>query len=660
MTKRTLPICSLDLETVSNVDLRKAGASRYSRDKSTLATVIAWAFGDDPVQSATILDLGPRRLPDAVLRHIRDGGIIRGWNAGNFEWNMLLNYFGVPIAPEQIDDTMFRALHAGLPAALGECGPALRLPIVKDASAHRLMMQMAKPRRSSTGSVSYWHEDDPDKLARLRAYCEQDVAAERAIAKVLPELPEREQRIALLDRRSNTLGVRLDLPLVNAMIGIAQDAAREMNAACAKLTGGAVTSPGTQTAKLVAWLQSNGLSVESLRKDAVVDALQTTPEGDLRSVLALRQTAAKSSVKKLQAMLASVDDDSVVRGTIVYYGANRTGRATGRLLQIHNLPRGEIKDPNFAIEMILDGAGANDLEMLYGPPLGVVSSCIRGCIVPRPGKVFVVFDLSQIEARMIAWLAGQHDVLRVFSSGEDIYTHAARKVGSSDRNLGKILTLACGYGMGQAKFQDTAAKAPKPIQLSLEEAKAAVDAWRRVNPNIVTFWRNCETAVRSAIADFKVTRVSASVAINDKAAAEVNRSRNGSPLLTLLLPSGRRLFYRDIAIEADDNGRDGIVFSGVDQITKRWSRIRTYSGKLAENICQSAARDVLYEMMLEIEAKGLGDILFQVHDELIVEVPEEEAQRRYDAIKAVMNTTPSWAEGLPVKAEGHILKRYGK
>lgn len=645
-----MSILYLDVETACALDLKKSGASRYSRDPSLIVTVVGWAFDDEPEQAETVLNLGPRRLPPEVEKHIRDGGMVSGWNSRGFESNIIRNYFGLPLPPTQVIDTMQAALHAGLPAALGDAGMALGLAIVKDATAHRLMLQLARPRAiRPDGSCRWWHEEDAEKLERLRLYCAQDVASERAIAKAIPKLPEREVQISLLDARANEKGVRVDVPVVRRMIAIADASTKKLNAECNQLTNGAVTSPGTQTARLLAWLGDH--SPGDLTKDTVAKALARDDlPAHVRRVLEIRQLAAKSSIKKLQAVLSCIDDDDVIRGMLAYYGAARTGRHAGRHFQPQNLPRSSLKHPDLAIDAIADGADADWIEMLFGPPLEVVSSCLRGILVPRPDHAFVVFDLSQIEARMIAWLAGQQDTLEVFASGQDVYTFTARKLGLNSRQEGKVAVLGLGYGMGPNKFIDTAAT--YNLTYTVGEAEKIVRDWRAANGKIVAFWRQCGDTVKNVLAQ-KATPFKAP--INGKVEALVTKARNGSRVLTLLLPSGRRLFYRDAVLSDGE-----ITYAGVDQKTRKWGLQRSYSGKLAENLCQATARDVVFEMALEIERKRLGDVILSIHDELIVEVPLADAQARYEAVEKVMNTTPSWAPGLPVKAEGHILMRYGK
>jgi DNA polymerase len=726
-------ILYIDLETTCDADLKKTGASKYSRDQSLIVTVAAWAFDQGPVQSVVNTGLDVLDLPKELVEHIEAGGIVSGWNSGGFEYNVLKNHFGLKVSPEQVTDTMQRALHAGLPGALGDCGPALRLNIVKDNTAHRLMMQMAKPRKHRGGKISYWHIDDPEKLARLRAYCEKDVEAEREIAKYIPELPEREKRISALDRAANERGIKLDVRLIEKMIALADEATEQLNARCAIVTKGAVTSPGTQTARMSAWLNSRGLPVDSLAKGYVEDALKRVdtelahspaaqnekkqaimralalqrdddslypilaasraePFADVKEALQLRQVAAKSSVKKLRAMLNCMEEhDQCVRGVLAYYGASRTGRFAGRLIQPQNYPRPSFKQVNAAIDLILRGGTIEDIEAVFPPVLEVIASCLRGCLVPREGKKLIDFDLSQIEARVVAWLAGQNDILEVFARGEDVYMYDVEKLGLNSRQEGKAVRLGLGFGMGPNKFVDLAET--YGLTYSLQRSEEIVYGWRDENPNICNLWWDTDRVVKECIRAAKSSPLGkAEREINKYLSVMVNKARNGSYLMTLLLPSGRRLYYRDIALEIErpeteiaeaerslERGeidaaefadimaeisqrrvRESITYSGTNQITKRWGKVRTYGAKIIENATQGFARDVVIEMALAIDDQKLGELVLSVHDQLLNEVPEDEAEERYAAIEKIMNAELTFAPGLPIAAEGHIVERFGK
>lgn len=636
----------LDLETASVLDVRKVGASRLSRDPSTVVTVVAWAVGDGPVQS--VVNPG-RLLPFPITEHIVRGGVVSGWNSGGFELLFLRNYFGVDIRDDQISDTMQRAAYAGLPMALGEAGPALGLKVVKDRSAHDLMMRMARPR--ALEPLTWWHETDEEKLARLRRYCEDDVRAERAISAVIPFLSDAEDRVVAIDRRANLRGVYLDRDAVDAMLAAADAATKELNAEIAVLTDGAVTSAGTQVARLQAWLGPH--APPTLGKHDVEEALENPAlPPAARRALEIRLLVAKSSVKKLNAMKACVDDDGFVRGLLVYSGAGRTHRWTSRLIQTQNMARPTIKRPEKALDCLLRGMDGEGLRLFWGEPLDVVSSCLRGAIAPRPGHVFVNYDLSSIEGRVVCWLAGQKDVLDVYRRGEDVYVYTQKKLGLGSRQEGKVAVLGLNYGMGPDKFVSTAAG--YGLTYSREQAARIVEDYRQANDKIKRFWNALDHAAKAVLQ----AGAGRSMVVG-KLRVSTHRTRVGSVLLTISLPSGAYLYYRDARVEQGDRG-DAIVFNGVDQKTKRWSAQRTWGSKLVENVTQSVARDVLCDMLVRMDDARAGELVMTVHDEVLVETPIERADETCAAVHAIMNTAPTWAAGCPIAAEGGVKARYGK
>ena len=433
-----------------------------------------------------------------------------------------------------------------------------------------------------------------------------------------------------------------------------------LNAECAALTGGAVTSAGTQAARLKAWLATQGIALEGVGKEPIAWALEQHARQPLEpavaAVLRIRQKIAKSSVKKLEAMLTTVDSDGRCRGTLAYYGAARTGRFSGRLTQPQNFPR-PAKFASHIIRAVNDYLCDGDgLRLFWDEPLSAVASCLRGCLIPSEGNVFFVYDFAQIEARILAWLAGQRDVIAAVRQGVDIYDHAVLKMGLASRDAGKAVTLSLGYGMGAAKFADRAKS--YGLDLSLNESQAMVDQWRQSNSKITAFWSTTEQTAKEALkrglsGPFQVTK-----------------AKNGQPLMTILLPSGRRLYYRNIRLEPDldRRGRDALTYDGVHQDTKRWSTIRTYGAKLVENITQAIARDVLVEAAMRMHG-GAARLVFSVHDELVFEVNPKElghlnnemsVGEAYLLGKGAIEMTPKWAEGLPIEVEGAIMDRYGK
>jgi DNA polymerase len=363
-----------------------------------------------------------------------------------------------------------------------------------------------------------------------------------------------------------------------------------------------------------------------------------------RIALQARLDASRSSTAKLAAITSARSHDGRVRGTFQYYGAARTGRWAGRRLQPQNLFRGSIKDVPAALRAIRAGASPEDLELLFeDSALGVVASCLRSTIMAGPLRRLVVADFAQIEARVLAWLAGQHDALAVFRRGEDIYTATAKAIGSANRNLGKVLVLACGYGMGHVRFRETAAT--YGVTLSEDEAASAVMAWRELNHHIVTLWWEGHRVLMRVLRD--------GLGASGRLGYVTFRYRNNA--LLIRLPSGRHLVYRHPRIEQNDTGHDEFTYMG--SLGGGWIRLRAWPGKTVENITQAVARDVMVEAMLTLRDIPL---IATIHDELIAEVSEDQADQTLDRMLQTMRITPAWAAGLTIDAAGFIVRRYQK
>ena len=656
-----MTVAHIDFETCCDLDLKKVGADVYSRSPSLIVTVLAWAFDSGPVHSVTC----PKTLPTELLDHLQSGGESRGW-AAQFEWAILTNHFGLRLATHQAVCVMQKALHSGLPAALEDAGPAIGAPQHKDATARRLMLQLSKPRKNRGGPDSFWHVDDLSKLDALEAYCRQDVEAERAIDGMIADLPPMERAISIMDRQANDRGVKLDLKFVTALKALALDETAKLNRECEGLTQGAVTSPGTQTARLLAWLNARlPEPIPDVGKETVANELAKFGHGPdargtvVRRVLEIRQEIAKSSLKKLDAMLRCAGPGDRVRGQLAYYGAFRTGRFAGRLIQPQNFPRATIKDVNSFTRYMLrtKTPDADFVRCVWGKPLDAIATALRGCLVPASGKVFVVRDLSQIEARVIAWLAGQGDILAVFGRGEDVYVYTQKKLGLPNRQAGKVVVLGLGFGMGPRHFVEYAAG--QGVVITLEESESMVREWRLANDKIVSFWRRLDDIAKVVLRGFNGSPFEL------QATSEISfcasRARNGTCLLTMLLASGRRLYYRNARLAADPGtGRESIVYEGVDTYTKKWSDQRTWGSKLAENATQATARDVIIEAGLRVDHQGLGDLVLSVHDELVFEVLDGSSGKMSHEIRQEIDKRPTWAVDLPVASEGGISYRYGK
>jgi DNA polymerase len=657
------PFVSVDFETCSTVNLKTTGVSRYARAKGTHILCLAYAFSQGPVE----LWLPGDPFPVELAEHIAKGGRLHAWNA-NFErqiWRYICRpRLGWPTVPdEQWACTMAQGMYAGLPAGLDDAATALGLVQRKDVEGHRLMLQLCQPRSTRPDGTPVWWSDDPDpaKLIRLAAYCMQDVVVERDIANQLPPLPESERQVWLLDQRMNDTGIAVDFNLVDRMQQVAAGAKRDLNAELRMLTKGFATGTN-QIATIQTWLMRNGCPLLLDMKRATLEAettrlLSIDPHHPAAEVIRVRLDAARTSTAKLDAFQRATDEDGRLRCTLRYYGAGRTGRwsgAGGTRAQLQNLPRptqGTKVAP--ALTHILAGCqDAHELAQYGDSPLGVIASCLRGCFVASPGHVLVCADLAQIEARVIAWLAGQHDVLDVFHRGEDIYTYTAGLIGSNNRTLGKVIRLALAYGMGSIKFVATALG--YGVELGIAEAEAIVRAFRERSHAIRAFWYDLERAMMWAVN-----------ALNGNSTyVRAGGGRIGfmahADGVEMLLPAGRGLFYRNARIEWDDNfERDSVVYDGLHQKTRQWGPIRTYGGKLAENATQAVARDVLAEHMLTLD--GLGHrLLLTSHDEIIAEAPERESNFRLAEMLDVMARPIDWAPGLPVRAEGFVADRYRK
>ena len=640
----------IDLETTSTVDLRKSGAQAYAEHPDTMVTVLCFSVDDAPVYTWRWNDakLTPK-VADMFRIWLEQGAVIVAHNY-LFEfnlWHQKLVPLGFPPIPlAQWSCTMARALVAGYPASLDAAARAAKLPITKDATAHGLMLRMARP-RTTEPTVTWWHETSQEHFKRLCDYCAQDVLAERALDQVVPELSARERLVFDVDHVINQRGLHVDLDLVDKLYGHAEAAKHLANRDLIAATNGQVTT-ANQVAKIRWWLAGLGIHPPDLRRATVQRALdQPHITGPARTVLQARLDTSRSSTAKLDAIRSARSLDGRVRGTFQYYGASRTGRTAGRRLQPQNLFRGSIKDVNGALLVIKSGTPTEDLSLLFeDSPMGVVASCLRSCITAPVGHKLVVCDFSQIEARALAWLAGENHALEVFARGDDIYTETAKGIGSSSRQLGKVLVLACGYGMGVRRFQETAATFK--LDLTYDEAEHAVRSWRDLNRRIVDYWWSCNRAVMRVARGLPGTEV------------HVGRTvfKRRQDALLIQLPSGRHLVYRRPHIlENPDTGKEEFCYMGSHG--SDWHMQRAWPGKTVENITQAVARDVLMDKLVRLHDRGLT-LVAQVHDELIAEAPEAEADQVYAVMKAEMSSTVTWGSTLPLAAEGFVAQRYQK
>lgn len=651
---------SIDLETYSGADLSETGVHRYVEDPDFEVLLIGYSVDGGPVR---VLDLTePFERIDEFHDLLVDPTVLKtAWNA-SFERSCLAKWAGEPMPPEQWSDTMILAMEMGLPGSLAAAGVALGLPEdkLKDPVGKSLIQYFSKPCRptkANGGRTRNLPEHDPDKWKLYIEYNRQDVVTEMAIrSKLLPLAPS-EQKLWCLDQRMNDHGVRIDLPMAAKIVKFDEQNRARLQEEARRITG--LQNPNSLT-QLKSWLARQGTPVEQLRKDDLDRLLAGDLPDQVRRVLEIRKALGKTSVKKYSAMLDATCGDSRLRGILQFYGANRSGRWAGRIVQTHNLARNELPDLDLARELAAAG-DFDSLETLFGETSFVFSELIRTAFIPSEGCRFVVSDFSAIEARVVAWLAGEEWVLEAFRHGKDIYCETASmmyhvpvvKHGENGhlRQRGKVAVLACGYqgGVGAMKAMDRGGTIPE------EELQSVVDQWRRANPMIVRLWRDYERAARTAIEERRPVHRP----LRGRSGVEVVFSYERGNLF-IKLPSGRRLCYWGARIREDPQhgGREQIVYMGVNQETKQWGIAETYGGKLVENCTQAIARDCLAEAMTRVSDMGY-QIVMHVHDEMIVDVPRED-RTALDRINRAMSEEIPWAPGLPLKGDGYECDFYKK
>jgi DNA polymerase len=640
MPKKPSHDLHLDFETYCELDLKKVGIARYVAHPSFWITALAWKLDDRPVWTAIAPGAAlPRELAQALADPEVQG---HAWNAA-FETAVLAWYrarIGNPLSC-----TMQRALAYGLPGKLETAAAALGLPHQKDMAGHRLMLRMSRPLKPDQPP---WTDQD---YARLAEYCGRDVEAEAAAAVVIPELQPAELELAELDARMNTSGeLGIDFDRVMALQAAAKAAERLDAERCTILTGAAVTSPGTQTARLLKWLRGTGLVIANTERATVEETLANAPwlASNVIEVLQIRLRAARASVRKLTSMLAiAAPETGALRGQFQFCGAGRTGRWSGRGVQVQNLPR---VPPGFSPDLFAGMARAATSDLCVGaldavaaaPVLDCVSWSLRACLkATDDSKVMWSFDFAQIEARVLAWLAGQQDILAVFASGEDVYLWAAAQFGSRDRQLGKVLVLALGFGMGAVKLRQQAWKS-YGVRMTAEQAERFKTEWRRSNGKIVRFWDEMDAAAKQAI-----LRQGTVYAVSGSGVAFTCTART----LQLRLPSGRVLYYHKPRL---DHATGSICYWG-SEVGGRWAEQRTWGGKLAENATQAAARDIMAEAMLRAFRRAGMVPCMSVHDELVYAVASAPSQQY---LCDLMLEPPPWAGGLPLAGESKRMRRY--
>ena len=640
----------VDIETFSSVDIVKAGAFKYMEAPDFEILLVAYAFDKNPV---SLMDLeGDYDAMDRELLRewLTDPDIVKVAHNSAFERAAFARWLGEDMPPEQWEDTMILAAMNGLPMSLDAAGAALQLRDQKIKEGTSLISYFCKPCKKTIangGRERNLPEHAPDKWERFAEYCRRDVEVCQAIYYRLNRfsVPGWERRVWALDARINERGVMVDMELASAAIEVDEAFRAEHMTELQKLTG--LDNPNS-VAQLKDWLAGVGVSCESLSKATVEELKNTVTDPTTRRVLELRQQLGKTSTKKYEAMTAAACEDDRVRGLLQYYGAGRTGRWAGRLVQVQNLPQNHLDDIGLVRE-IVRAKDLDSLEMLFGNVPDVLSQLIRTAFIAKPGHTFLVADYSAIEARVIAYLAGEKWRMDVFAQGGDIYCSSASQmfkvpvvkhgINGHLRQKGKIAELACGYGGGVGALKAFGAD---KMGLTEDEMQTIVTQWRQASPTIPRFWRDAENAAKAALETWGRTFT---------LPCGVKYLRD-SDALRCRLPSGRVLSYWGARL--DDDG--SICFMAQNQTTRKWEKSETWGGKLVENIVQAYARDCLAVAMLRLDEAGYR-ICFHVHDEIIAEAPEGS---RWEDMAEIMGQPIDWAPGLMLRGDGYETKFYMK
>ena len=642
-------VLEMDIESFSDVDLIKCGVYAYADSPAFEILLFAWSFDGGETQ---IIDLAQgEKLPAEVEEAIFDVSVTKTAYNANFERTCLSKHFGRYIPPESWHCSAVQAAMLALPRSLEDVGRVLGLDEQKMKEGKELIRYFCipcKPTKANGGRMRNLPCHAPEKWELFKTYCKRDVDVEKSIRRKLHNfpIPESEMELYRLDQRINDRGVLVDMGLVEQAIACERLHKEVVTKRAYELTG--LENPNS-VAQLKGWLGDMGMEAESLSKKAVAEMIAET-DGEVEELLRLRLMLAKTSVKKYEAIERSACSDGRVHGMLMFYGANRSGRWSGKNVQLHNLPKNYLPDLELARELVKQGR-FEDIELLYDSTPNVLSELIRTAFIPKPGCRFVVADFSAIEARVMGWLSGEEWVLDVFRGDGKLYEMTASRMfgipmseigkGSSERAKGKVASLACQYGGSSGALVSMGAL---DMGLTEEELPPLVAAWRKANPHMVQFWWDVDAAAVKAVTEKQKTKVG-------KIIFEYK-----SGILFITLPSGRKLSYVKPRMAVNKFGRDGLTYEGISE-NKKWSRIETYGPKLVENIVQGTARDLLAEAMLRVEKKGYP-IVMHCHDEIIAEVPEGTGS--VDEMCEVMAVQPEWAEGLPLRADGYECSFYQK
>jgi DNA polymerase len=650
MAMKTLAI---DIETYSSIDLRTSGVFAYTEANDFEILLFAYAFDDEEVQ---IIDLAQgEELPNEIIEALTDPSIIKTAFNAQFERTCLSKHLNIEMLPEQWRCSQVHSLTLGLPISLAGVAKCLKLETQKMDEGKALIRYFSipcKPTKANGSRTRNLPHHDLIKWETFKEYCKRDVEVEREIRKKLENFPMeyKELKLWFIDQEINGYGVKIDKEIVENAIKCDEAYQEKLYEEAVKLTG--LDNPNSPL-QLRKWLEDEtGLEVDSLTKDLVSDLLSKDISSKAKRVLELRQDMSKTSVKKYEAMKRSMCEDERIRGLLQYYGAS-TGRWAGRLVQVQNLPRNNMNDLDLARNLLLEG-NFDALELLFDSVPDVLSQLIRTAFIPSNNHRFIVSDFSAIEARVIAWLAGEKWRMDVFNSHGKIYEASAAEMfkvpieeihkDSPLRQKGKISELALGYQGSVGALKSMGAL---DMGLEEDELKPLVDTWRRSNPNIVKLWWDVEAAAIRAVKERVVVNMQYGLKFSYK-----------SGILFITLPSGRSLAYVRPRIEIDERfNKDKLTHEGIMPGTRKWGRVDTYGGKLTENIIQAVARDCLAESIFRLHKAGYK-IAFHVHDEVVLDVPKDKGSLK--EVEEIMGLSIEWAPGLPLRAEGFETEYYKK
>lgn len=641
-------LMAIDIETYSDISLPDCGVHRYVSSEQFEILLFAYSIDEGEIR---VIDLASgEKMPEEVMDLLMDDSVIKTAFNAAFERTCINRYFGISLPPEVWRCTAVQSAILALPLSLEGVGEALSLDKKKMSEGKELIRFFCMPckaTKANGGRTRNLPADAPEKWEQFKTYCKRDVDVEMQIRRKLKNypIPDREQVLYCMDQRINDRGIRVDTQMAGQ--AIACDLLYKEAAAKRAYELSGLENPNS-VSQLKGWLSDKGIEVDSLAKDTVTELVGKT-EGEVSELLKIRLAMSKTSVKKYEAIERAVCDGRV-HGLLQFYGANRTGRWAGRLVQIHNLPQNHMEDLELARSLVKEGR-FDLVELLYPSTPGVLSELIRTAFVAKPGCRFIISDFSAIEARVLAWMSGEAWRLRVFSTHGKIYEASAsamfgvpiEEIGKTSplRQKGKIAELALGYGGSVGALVSMGAT---KMGLSEEELPDLVSQWRLANPHITEFWWKVDAAA------FK--------AVKERCTVQMDRLlfeyRGG--ILFIHLPSGRKLSYVKPRLELNRFGREGITYEGVGE-SKKWTRIETYGPKMVENIVQAVSRDILAEAMLRLEKAGF-DIVMHVHDEVVLEVPEGISS--VEEVNELMAVNPSWTMGLPLKAAGFESAFYKK